>query len=42
MNECMSRMEVDEVEVGLLNQFSNMQTLDHDELVKQMVRQGRP
>jgi len=31
-------MEVDEVEVGLLNQFSNMQTLDHDELVKQMVR----
>lgn len=29
-------MEVDEV--GLLNQFSNMQTLDHEDLIKQMVR----
>jgi len=31
-------MEVDEVESGLLEQFSSMQTKDRDDLVKQMVR----
>lgn len=31
-------MEVDEVEGGLLAQFGSMQTLDHDDLISQMLR----